>query len=282
MKRDKFLIIDGSGLMWRAIHRRGRSVRSPEGQDVSGVHSFCQLLFDLIREQRPEYCVLVTDAPRATTFRRKLDPGYKASRDDRDAVPKSVTRQLAWMKELTAALGICVLGAKGFEADDVIASLVDTCGSADVICTVATADHDMHQLVGKNCSVYDTMKDVLFIGSTVRRKWGVRANQIVDVMTLMGDPGDCVPGVPGIGPKTAVKAIQDHETLEQALDNSGEWANVKQQMALATTDLDLCRQLVALRKDVPLEVSATALSFDGFDLEEAEPALSALGLDIHY
>jgi DNA polymerase-1 len=277
--RDRFWILDGHSLIYRAIFRPGAPLTSPTGEPTRGTLSFCKMLFALVNEHKPDFLAMAVDAPRASTFRRKAFPGYKVKRErtDEEELDTSVPVQLGRITSLVEELGIPVIGAEGFEGDDVVASLVDCCASDDVECVVVSRDRDLHQLVGPNCSMFDHQSSDWFNQNLVEKIWGVPVEQIVEVKTLMGDSGDCIPGVYDIGKKKAVALIQKFGTVANVMDNL-ESLPPAQQRHLMAADLDLCRLLVALRNDVPLpDLHAPDLEFNGFDMKRVRPSFQELG-----
>tara|TARA_R100001460_G_scaffold27881_11_gene55952 strand:+ start:545 stop:1363 length:819 start_codon:yes stop_codon:yes gene_type:complete len=266
--RDKFLVLDGHGLIYRAIFRPGPPLTAPNGEPTRGTYTFCATLFALIESLQPTYLALADDAPRKSTFRRRIWPQYKANRErDAEGPPAEIVVQTARCKQIVKALGIPVIGAPTFEADDIIASLVEVCASDEVEVVIGSRDKDLHQLVGDACRLYDPADREWWDVERVEAKWGVRVDQIAEMQALMGDPTDNVPGIKGVGEKRARDAIIQHGTAAAFAEQAGH-------------DLDhvaLMRELVTLRRDVPLRVSASALEFDGFDMAAARPLFQSLG-----
>lgn len=217
---------------------------------------------------KPAYLAMATDAPRKSTFRRKLFPGYKANRGEgEDGPPEEVVIQLARCNQIVKLLGVPLIGADGFEADDVIATLVDICASDEVECVIASRDKDLHQLVGPNCRAYDPADREWIDANHVQKRWGVPPHKVVEVMTLQGDRTDCVPGIKGYGPKKALAAIKSHGTALEFANAAG----------IDKEELALQRRLVELRRDVPLDVDPDDLAFDGFNMKNVRPLFQELG-----
>jgi len=278
MAKSQFFIIDAHGMIYRAIHRPGKKLRAPSGEPVRGVYTFTNMLLKLVSVRKPDYLVLATDAPRATTFRRRLYDKYKSNRPE--GTDKTLFKQVDRCREVAEALGIKTLMVPGFEADDVIASFVDTCASDEVECVVVSSDKDLNQLIGPNCRQYDDMKSLWLDAQVAAKKWGVPPDKIVEVMMLMGDATDGVPGVHGIGEIAAKKAIQRFGTVDalvEAVRRGAAPLNKRQRENLLAADLKLCRQLVELRRDVPLDVHPSELEFNGPDMAQAEPLFRELG-----
>jgi DNA polymerase-1 len=275
-QRDRFLILDGHSMIWRALFRRGPPLRSPDGEPTRGIVFFFEMLFALVDKIDPQYFAIAMDAPRDSTWRRKLFDGYKAARD-KEEHPKELLIQMRRIKALMGSLGVPVMAAEEFEADDIIASLVHICASDEVECVVASRDTDLHQLVGPNCRVYDSQDDVWIDEAAVEKHWGVPPSLVVDFLTLAGDVSDNVPGVRGIGDGKALVLLRRFGSVAGVMKALGV-LTAHQREALASADLDLCRKLVELRRDVPLSVSASELAFDGFDMKSVRASLHKLGI----
>lgn len=273
MERERFVILDGHGLIFRAIYRPGPPLTSPSGEPTRGTYTFCTTLFALVEKLRPSYMAMAMDAPRKSTFRRKLYPHYKAHRKGEvEGPPKEVLVQLSRCHDVAKALGLPMLGARGFEADDVIATLVDVCASDEVECVIVTRDKDMQQLVGKNCRIVDPMTFDWIGKDEVRAKWGVPPKKLVELFMLQGDKSDGIPGIKGIGPKRAKDLILEHGTAEAARR-----AGKKGVPLCSAEHLDLMRKLVTLRTDVPIDATPDTLAFNGWKMKNAVPLFRQLG-----
>lgn len=274
--RDQLFIVDGHSMIFRAVFKHGPPLTSPDGEPTRGTYYFCRMLFALVDDHRPAYLAMAVDAPRKSTWRRALYPPYKMKRDDLGPPPEEVIIQMTRIKEIVKALGVPIIGAPGFEADDVIASLVDVCASDEVECVVCTRDKDLHQLVGPRCRVFDPQESEWCDEAKVLERWGVPPHQVVEVQTLAGDTIDNVPGVPGIGLKKALALVQRFGSVD-AIMEAAETLTPAVQRALRAADLKLCRQLVELRRDVPLDISPAELEFNGFNMKRARPLFRQLG-----
>jgi len=275
MSRIRFCIIDGHGMIYRAVYRPGAPLTSPSGEPTRGTYTFIRMMLHLADTQHPDYMVMAMDAPRANTFRRKLYPGYKASRDSLPPQDESVVTQVNRIKELIDLLEIPTIEVDGFEADDVVASMVDVCARDDVLCLVCTSDKDLHQVVGENVVICGPDGKILD-AAAVEQHWGVPPCRVVEVQTLMGDSTDDVPGVPGIGFKRARELIRCYGSVNRVVESRDDLSDSMQRSILAT-DLTLCRQLVELRTDVPLRVRLEDLEFNGFNMRAARSVFNELG-----
>lgn len=266
--RDRFLVLDGHGMMYRAIYRPGAPLTSPDGEPTRGTYTFCKTLFATVESVKPAFLAVAIDAPRKSTFRREIYPPYKTNRSHGDeGPPPEIMIQLRRCREIVEALGVPAIEVPTFEADDVIASLAESCASEEVEVVIGTRDKDFHQLVGPDCRLYDPADREWWDADRVEQKWGVPVDQIPEVQALAGDTSDNVPGVRGIGPKKAVAAVTAYGTADEAAEAMG-WD--REHVALML-------KLVTLRRDVPLSISSESLEFDGFDMHTARPVFRELG-----
>jgi DNA polymerase-1 len=249
------LLVDGSGYIFRAYHALPALSRKSDGLPTGAVHGFCQMLWKLLRAHdesgtKPTHIAVIFDATRKN-FRNDIYPHYKANRPE---APEDLIPQFPLVREAVEAFGIKALELEGFEADDIIATYVDKAKNRGMKITVVSSDKDLMQLVGHNVTMLDTMKNRTIGEAEVKQKFGVGPTRVVDVQALAGDSSDNVPGVPGIGIKTAAMLINEYGDLEALLQNSGEIKQQKRRENLQEF-ADLARisyQLVSLRHDVPM------------------------------
>ncbi len=264
-------LIDGSGFIFRAYHRLP-PLTDPEGTPVGAVFGFTSMLWQLIEEARrsPEedYLAVVLDAAKHS-FRNELYPPYKANRPD---PPDDLVPQFPLIREAVAALGVPAIERPDYEADDLIASYATAARAAGFRVTIVSSDKDLMQLVDDAVRLRDTMQDRWFDAAAVAEKWGVPPAQLADVLALMGDSVDNVPGVPGVGPKTAAELVRSFGDVEGVLARLDEVKRPKLREALAAhaEAARLSRRLVELRRDLPLEPGLAALKLpDSLDTERA-------------
>lgn len=248
---------------------------SPSGEPTRGTFIFCKMLFSLFETRRPAYMAMAVDVARSKSFRRALWSKYKIGRDSEVEDP-SIPIQIRRIRDIVAALGIPVIRVEPFEADDVIATLTSICASDEVECVVCSQDKDLHQLIGPNVRMFDHRTGDWWGEAEVLLKWGVPPSKVLDVQTLWGDTTDGVPGVSGIGEVNAKALIKKYGSVAGVLE-AAEDLSPSIQRGLAAADLDLCRKLVELRRDVPINVSPRDLEFDGFDWASAKPLFRELG-----
>jgi ribonuclease HI len=250
-------LLDGSSYIYRAYYGV-RDRMTSAGMPTNAVFGFTRMLLDLLQEHRPDYLAVVLDPPREETFRRQLYPDYKVHRE---AMPPDLVPQLAHIRRMLQALNIPALEATGFEADDVIATLARRAAAEGVQVTVVTGDKDLLQIVGDGIGLLDTMKEQRSGPREVLERFGVPPELVPDVLGLAGDTADNIPGVPGIGEKTAADLVRRFGSLEKVL----EWRSLvngkqrRENLRLHGDRARLSKTLATVRYDVPLELSLEEL-----------------------
>ncbi|MBK8482257.1 MAG: DNA polymerase I [Proteobacteria bacterium] len=264
----RLFLIDAPGFVFRAFHALP-PLSTADGTPTGAVHGFCNMLLKLLDEQRPEYLAAVFD--RGPSFRQALFADYKAHRPP---TPPELSRQFPLVRELLTAFRVPVIEAEGLEADDLIATLTREARRRGFDVVIVSSDKDLMQLVDEQVRLLDTMKDKLYGVAEVVARYGVVPAQLGDWLALVGDTSDNVPGVPGIGAKTASKLLGQWGSLEGVLAAADQAAGKKLQQALREhAELArLSRRLVALREDCPLALGVEALKCQAPD----KAALGAL------
>jgi DNA polymerase-1 len=266
MARQTLYLIDGSSQMYRAYHAfRGRGLSNQEGHTTHAVYVFVTMLRKLIKDHKPAYIAASFDLA-GRTFRDDIAGDYKANRA---AMPDDLAEQISWVHQACEALGVPIVTAPGYEADDVIGTLARRALETGFDVVIVSIDKDFFQLVGNGVRVYDPREDgVWFDESGVIEKFGVRPAQVVDVLALVGDTSDNVAGVPGIGKKGAVDLVNQFGSLDGMFDRMGD-LKPKQREALSVhRDNALqSRQLVTIRTDVPVHVDVESLRYRGASRE---------------
>ena len=248
-------VVDALNYLFRAFHALP-GLTTKAGLPTGAVYGFCQMLLRIEREHQPTHMCVVFDAP-GPTFRDEIYKDYKANRPP---MPPELVEQIDLAHQVANAFGYSVLSLPGVEADDVIATLVRIAKGEGLAVVIGSSDKDLMQLCAEDVKLLDAMKNRLMGPAEVREKWGVLPEMLGDVLALMGDTVDNVPGVPGIGPKTAAELITAYGSLDGVLANVEKIKGKKgQAIALARTALALSRQLVRLRDDVPLPLTLAGL-----------------------
>jgi len=259
---DHVFLVDGSGYIFRAYHALPPLTRKSDGLQLGAVYGFCNMLWKLLREMKPEerptHLAVVFDKSEKT-FRNELYADYKAHRPD---VPEDLVPQFGLIREAVHAFDIACLEQAGYEADDLIATYAREASEAGATSTVVSSDKDLMQLVDAQVVMYDTMKDRRIGIAEVVEKFGVGPDKVVEVQSLIGDSTDNVPGVPGIGVKTAAQLISEYGDLETLLARAGEIKQEKRRQSLIqfADQARISRRLVTLDRHVPLEVPIADLA----------------------
>ena len=257
----RLLLVDGHSMAYRAFHALPEdNFKTADGQPTNAVYGFTSMLLNVLRDEQPTHLAVTFDISRET-FRSREYPAYKATRS---ASPPSFRGQVELIREVLNALGIVVVTAEGFEADDVIATLATSAVSAGIPVQIVTGDRDSFQLVSDLVTVLYPMKGVSEMQRTtpevVLAKYGLRPNQYADYAALRGDPSDNLPGVPGVGEKTAAKWLQEYGDLDGLLQHAGDLkGKVAEALREHADAVALNRRLTELIKDVPLDVTVDEL-----------------------
>lgn len=269
------MVIDGNALIHRSFHAIPPTLITKDGVLVNAVYGFCSFLLKAIAEFHPQYIVLTLDR-KAPTFRHEEYTEYKATRV---AGPDELYQQIPLIKEVAIALDIPIFELDGFEADDLIGTIVTRSeAETDFENYIVTGDMDSLQLVSKRTKVYTMSRglneSIIYDEERVFERYGLNPNQIIDYKALRGDPSDNIPGVKGIGEKIATELLQNFQTLDgvyEAIEKND--ASIKDRikglLKEYKADAYLSRSLATIKKDIDLEIEWKSLLLDSFDLDEA-------------
>ncbi len=259
---DQLVLVDGSGYIFRAFHGLPMMNR-PDGTPINAVFGFTKMLLKLKADLNPSHIIVIFDAGRVT-FRNDIYPEYKANRSE---PPEELVPQFALVRQAAEAIGLPVLEMPGFEADDLIASYARQAEQAGISCLIVSSDKDLMQLVRGNITMLDPMKNRPIGREEVIEKFGVTPDKVVDVQALAGDSTDNVPGVPGIGIKTAAELINQFGDLDSLLAAAETIKQPKRRENLIqfAEQARISRQLVYLKDDVDVP-----LAIDGLVTPQAE------------
>ncbi|MDC2986547.1 DNA polymerase I [Candidatus Pelagibacter bacterium] len=261
-KTDHFYLIDGSGYIFRAYYALPPLSRKSDGLPTGAVSGFCSMLFKLLEdarsddsENRPTHFAVIFDSARKN-FRNEIYSEYKANRSE---APDDLVPQFEYIRKSVEAFNLPSIELLNYEADDLIATYAKKISEAGAKVTVISSDKDLMQLVSNKVRLFDPMKSKLIGEKEVLDKFGVKPEQVIDVQSLAGDSSDNVPGVPGIGIKTAAELIKKYETLENLLKKASEIPqNKRRETLLLNKDKAMIsKQLVTLKNDVPLKNDVT-------------------------
>lgn len=253
----KLLLVDGSGYIFRAFYALPPMTNS-KGTPVGAVFGFTKMLMRLLRDCRADYFAVVFDASRKN-FRNDIYPAYKGTRKE---TPEDLVPQFSLIRDAVKVFNVPSIELEGYEADDLIASYAKKALNLGIEVTVVSSDKDMMQLVSKGVILYDPMKQKRIGDKEIKEKFGVTSEQVLDVMSLVGDVSDNVPGVTGIGPKTASELILEYGTLENLLLHKDSIKQKKRKEAIVAEEEKaiLSKRLIMLAEDAPLPLSLEALA----------------------
>ena len=271
----KLLIIDSNSIINRAFYGV-RYLSAKDGTPTNAIFGFLKTLFKLIDETHPDYLCAAFDL-KAPTFRHKMYEGYKAQRKP---MPEDLVKQMPIAKEILSSMGVTILEKEGFEADDIIGTISRLCEEQEIECYIATGDKDDLQLASEKTKVILTVtksgvnETVYYSDKEVIEKYNVTPTEFIDVKALMGDPSDNIPGVAGIGEKTALSLIEKHKNIEYIydnIDNIGLKGAMLEKLKAGRDSAFLSKTLATIERNVPLDLDFSTYEFAG-DVESLSTA----------
>ena len=272
-KTDHFYLIDGSGYIFRAYYALPPLTRKSDGLPTGAVSGFCSMLFKLLEDsksnqnlQKPTHFAVIFDSARKT-FRNEIYSDYKANRAE---APDDLAPQFDYIRKSVLAFNLPSLELINYEADDLIATYVEMILKEGAKATIVSSDKDLMQLYKKNVRIYDPMKNKFISEEDIKNKFGVGASKVIDVQALAGDSSDNVPGVPGIGVKTAAELINKYGDLEKLLKSAHEIKqNKRRETLIENKDKALIsKKLVTLKSDTPVNKNLTDLELKSIDKDK--------------
>ncbi len=266
-KNKTLFLIDGSAFVYRAFHAI-RSLSNSNGHPTNATFGFTRILLKLFREKQPEYAGVFFDV-KGPTFRHKIFDEYKANRPP---MPDDLVLQIPDIKRVTHALNIPVVEKQGFEADDLVGTFARIAQEQGFQVVMVTGDKDFIQLITKQCSLWDPMKDTVKGYDSVKEEMGIEPASFVEVLGLAGDTADNIPGVKGVGPKTAVGLIRDFgsiASLYENLDSLKKKKKLHENLASSRDLVDLSLELARIDQHVAVEQSLEDFRLTEFDTEQA-------------
>ena len=272
-KTDHFYLIDGSGYIFRAYYALPPLTRKSDGLPTGAVSGFCSMLFKLLEDsksnqnlQKPTHFAVIFDSARKT-FRNEIYSDYKANRAE---APDDLAPQFDYIRKSVLAFNLPSLELINYEADDLIATYVEMILKEGAKVTIVSSDKDLMQLYKKNVRIYDPMKNKFISEEDIKNKFGVGASKVIDVQALAGDSSDNVPGVPGIGVKTAAELINKYGDLEKLLKSAHEIKqNKRRETLIENNDKALIsKKLVTLKSDAPVNKNLTDLELKSIDKDK--------------
>ena len=272
-KSDHFYLIDGSGYIFRAYYALPPLSRKSDGLPTGAVSGFCSMLFKLLEDsksnqnlQKPTHFAVIFDSARKT-FRNEIYSDYKANRAE---APDDLAPQFEYIRKSVLAFNLPSVELINYEADDLIATYSEKILRAGAKVTIVSSDKDLMQLYKKNVRIYDPMKNKFISDDDVLKKFGVDSSKVIDVQALAGDSSDNVPGVPGIGVKTAAELINKYGNLEKLLNSAHEIKQNKRRETLIENKdkAIISKKLVTLKNDVPIEIELNKFQLKEIDKEK--------------
>lgn len=266
-------LVDASNMFFRAFFAIP-PLTNDKGMATNALYGFLAMSLKLIREVKPDYLVYCFDR-KEPSFRDELYKEYKANREE---MPPLLQPQIPYLKKLTSLLGIAQAEMERFEADDVIGTLAMMGVREHVNAVIVSGDKDFAQLVRPGVSLYDTMKEIRTDSDGVMAKFGIRPDQMIDYLAIVGDSSDNVPGVRGIGPKGACKLLSDYQNLDMIYEKIDEIKGATQKKLIENKEMAfLSRKLCTIVTDVPLELKIEDLKMKPLEREPLREMLQELG-----
>ncbi|NOZ55080.1 MAG: DNA polymerase I [Gammaproteobacteria bacterium] len=263
-KPSPLILVDGSAYLYRAFHAMP-NLSNSEGEHTGAIYGVINMLRKLLKDFAPKHMAVIFDA-KGKTFRDELYQAYKANRAP---MPQELREQIQPLHDIIQAMGIPLLVIDGVEADDVIGTLALQACKHKMNTLISTGDKDMAQLVNDHVTLMDTMKDSVLTRDTVIEKFGVPPERIIDYLALMGDKSDNIPGVPNVGPKTAVKWLNQFGSMDGVIKNAGDIkGKAGENLRNAIDQLSLSYQLATIKCDVPLDVTPNDLTLNTPDIAD--------------
>lgn len=271
----KLILVDGYGFVFRAFHSLPPLTRPSDGTPIGAVYGFTNMLLKLIDNNKSSHIAVVLDSG-GQTFRHDIDPNYKANRPP---PPQELVLQFPIIREVIDAFAIKAIEKPGFEADDLIASYAKYAKDEGYEVVVVSSDKDLMQLLAHGILMYDAMKDKMITDSTVFEKFGVTPDKVHDMLALIGDSSDNIPGVRGIGPKTAAELITAYGSLDGIYQHVNEIKQDKRRQMLIEdkANAELSYKLVEMRFDIPLDYTLEELQVSHFDVDKLAEFAAAQG-----
>ena len=270
-------IIDGHSQIFRAYYAPFRDLTSPDGEPTRATYVFTNMLLNFISKKKPDYLAMAIDGPRTKLERSEIFPDYKKTRKP---TPEDFKPQEKRILEIVNAMGIPILESDKFEADDILATCVEKFASKDLRVVLVSRDKDLDQLLTTpNVCLYDPMKDETFDADAIVAKKGYTPAEAVEIQTLMGDSIDNIPGIAGVGPKTALKLIKKYGTADAVVQAADEQTPKLKQNLLAGADtIALSRKLVTLSRNVEIDLHLESMQAGVIHYDKVLPILDKLGV----
>lgn len=266
-------LVDVSSMFFRAFYAI-RPLTSPAGVPVNAVYGFLSMIAKLIKDEKPQYMVFCYDR-KEPSFRKDLYEDYKANRSE---MPEDLAVQIPYIKRFATLLGIPTMEVPGFEADDLIGTFTKLARRQGAEVVIVSGDKDFGQLLEPGVVLFDTMKNIRYDVAGAKEKWGVSPEQMIDYLSLVGDSSDNIPGVAGIGPKGAIKLLEQFPSLEAIYENmeSIESKSIREKLALSKEMAFLSKKLVTISTDVEVDQNFESYRMKSIERQELRSLLAEL------
>ncbi len=270
---NKIFLVDGNSILYRSYYAI-RNLSNSKGFATNAIYGFIQTLRRLIEKENPKYMGIVFDS-KGPTFRHKIYPEYKAHRKP---MPEDLAPQLPVLKRLLKALNIKVLEKQGYEGDDLLGFLTKKTAKENIQSVIVSNDKDLYQLVNDSVVVYNVAKESYLDKEKIKEIFGVSPSQVKDLLALWGDSSDNIPGVKGVGAKTAKKLLQAYGSIDSILEHPEKIKNprIKEKIKKSKDDIEISRKLVSINTDVPLEFNLDDFVVEVPDYDLLMPILQEL------
>jgi len=274
---DTLYIIDGHSQIYRAYYAPFRDLTSPTGEPTRATYVFCSMMLKFFKERRPTHVVMAADSAAEKLHRKAIYSDYKVTRKP---TPEDMPVQIRRIMQLVAAMDIPILQIEGYEADDIIATAVQRLAGPEMNVVLVSRDKDLDQLLGEHVVMFDPMENKTIDAAWVQANKGYTPQQAVEIQTLMGDATDNVPGVEGVGLKTAAKLISQYGNVDSVLAHADELTpKLRERLLAAREQLPIARQLVTLDRNVPLPMELACTKWAGLQADKVRPLFAELGFN---
>ncbi|MCK4244646.1 MAG: DNA polymerase I, partial [Candidatus Omnitrophica bacterium] len=251
-------VVDGSSFIHRAFHAI-RNLSNSKGLPTNAIFGFTKMLIKLLDDKSPDYVAVAFDV-KGPTFRHEIFKDYKANRPP---MPEDMAVQIPYIKDVVAGLNVKILEKEGYEADDIIGTIARLASNQGLNVVIVSGDKDFRQILSENTVMWDSMNDRLTDYAAIKRDYGIEPEQIIEVMALSGDTADNIPGIPGVGAKTALNLIQQFNSIENLFNNTDKItkASLSEKLEQFKEQAFLSKELVTINNSVPIDITIDDLRF---------------------
>lgn len=275
-------LIDASPYIFRAYFALPTTLQSPDGEPANAIYGYTEFLLQILKRASPSHIAVAFDGSLTTSFRNEIYPEYKAQRA---LPPEELKQQIDSCFQITEALGMPALIDDRYESDDLIGTLARRLLTEDFSVVIVSSDKDFAQLVDKHVTLWDFARDERYDVDKIEQKFGIRPEQMVDYLALVGDSVDNIPGIAGIGPKTARALLKQCDTLEELLGKPDglddlpirAFKSVKEKLQAEAEKAQLSKRLATIVVDVPLDCDLARLQYQGIDVDKLSALLEKYG-----